>query len=156
GILPLRVASVAALIDTLAAMGVPLPPAAPGRKVYGLALEEEAGCGADRAAARAYAQDVVDGLVLAREGCAGREAVMLVDAADAMTRDALAEPAAAAGIDVAIADAVYPATPPGALTVPAEILRHVARAAAGQAMTSRLVAVSGDVGVPCVLEVPIG
>jgi Na+-translocating ferredoxin:NAD+ oxidoreductase RnfC subunit len=50
----------------------------------------------------------------------------------------------------------YPAAPPGVLAVPAELLRQVAAASAGQVMLSRLVAVTGPSGSAVVLELPIG
>src|SRR5262249_13092829 len=111
---------------------------------------------AERGAAHRFAADVLRGLELVRAECGAARGLLLVDD-DAVAEVCRGVAADWAPLAVEGAPDVYPVAPPGALAVPAELLRHVAAAAdAGQPMTTRLVAVSGEVAEPCVLELPIG
>src|SRR5262249_60511457 len=111
---------------------------------------------AERGAAHRFAADVLRGLELVRAECGAARGLLLVDD-DAVAEVCRGVAADWAPLAVERAPDVYPVAPPGALAVPAELLRHVAAAAdAGQPMTTRLGAVSGEVAEACVLELPIG
>src|SRR5262249_42485239 len=118
GVFPVRVTPA-----QLAARGVPIPPHSAARDVpsgvWGLAFDDEM-WGTDAAAGAAFPAQVERGLEVLASAFGAREAKL----------ETAAPP-------------WYPAAPPGVLAIGAELLRHVAAAAEGTPMISRLVAVGG-------------